>query len=1455
MSSQESSVGRNSLIMASGTFFSRLTGQFRTILLAAAVGTTGIAANAYQTGTMIPQVLFTILSGGVFNAVLVPQIVRALKQTDAHERLDKLITLSIVLLLGVTLLMSAATHLITTLYLNSNWNPSQHALVDAFTLWCMPQIFFYGLYTILGQILAAQERFAAYAWSSVGANIISCVGFLGFILLFGNASRRPMSWWTQDKIFLTAGMWTLGIAFQALILFVPLIQTGYRYHFRKGIHGIGLRSMGSVAIWSLSIVLINQLIGILTTRVTNGAPIQGHDLYGIAGNASYQNAFTLYMLPYSLIAVSIATAIFPRLSLFVAEKRVADAKDTLSQSLRRSGIIMLFFTAVFVAIPVPIIKALLPSVPLSEINLICPLLITLGCNLWAVSTFLFLQRTFYAFENGKYPFIFVVVQNIIQVVIVALVRFMAPPQYWTWGVSLSVTISYTVSIPLLFILCQKKLFHGSIDTKKIILSLLKSILAAAAAALVSHFLYELLIRGLHIQLTGPHGHISWLASLLICLLVGIVALVIYTSVLILLKTSDIVPIGILLLDRLGLSATSWGRKLKISLQKEAASGKAGSSASPGSSALASVPASSAESAIDQIPRFVQSGTGSLSKLVPDSPPYPSSPSSNGSPSLHPVTPVPTMDKRPFTNGSSKNRTTMNIRTGDIILNRYELQNALNEGDGIATFMANDITTSRQCQLFVVTDRSLFDDVNAISSVLTREKLPYCERIYQSFRDDGAYIIATEPDSGVSLAEYTRVDAGDSQTGNPVDSQSSADSVSQISATSYHGEVTHSSSHTLSIKATRSLIGELISMSRHLKTQGIMHHALSPQTVRLTTSKLLLADTVVSAALRPFGQENSANANPLAGDYEAMAVRQISAILFQLITGRVFQADKKNSLSDLTSADAGRVEFAGLLQQNISIPPEFVLICQRGLGLVDNTGSAPMPLLTLLEMSALLGDYTPWNNLSFSEVEGPFPDSSPSISQVQLQKITSPEEATAGMFDLPARLFTRPSAASSQLHRQARVIQSTPWDREQLFQKDQEVRLRPQGDDLFGAFDDSDSSAASPLTGHTPHAAPAAYPEEVNSSTRAIQVNPADKAENIASSQSPLTTSDRLSRVAQDAIPSIIPPVQSPNFNHTPSSPVFSDGSPSARIASNRPGIRSAESSRPSPSQASSARSSRSISSRQQASASDSSLSQAFSYQGSGNTDAQTDTERERSYKAQQKRINKEKHNSLVRRRTLAVVLVGVLLIVALVISASSLGLFNLRSPIGSSGSSNPWPSLQPNQGVNGESASTSSSSPKKESHKPSPTNSQKPKSSTPSSQSSAPMQKATTYPATKTAGSVPAPHVPKNTSPIRITGRTFLNKPNGQNGYGLALTFASPVTISRLQIQMYSQGGNAFIYADSDATNPVNSYPLAQFSFDSSHTTNVTLSRPISTDRIVIWVPSGSMPDSGSLHFGIITVY
>lgn len=360
-----SSVGRNSLIMASGTAASRVTGQIRTILLAWALGTTGYAANAYQAGSMIPQVIYTLVSGGIFNAVLVPQIVRTLKAKDAETKLNKLITLAITMLLAVTILMALCTPLLTKLYVNGS--PETMALATSFTLWCMPQIFFYGLYTVVGQILAAKDHFTAYAWSSVGANIISCIGFGTFIALFGRATEHPLDFWTADKIALTAGTWTLGVAFQALVLFIPLTKIGLKYRPIFGLRGIGLRSMGPVAAWSVGIVVIDQLANIVITRTSTNAPMLAQQQFGInpldvAGNASYQNAYTIYMLPYSLIAVSLATAIFPKISRAVADHNIAEARIDLSQALRNMGVIMCYFAVAFVVMPVPIILALLPSV-------------------------------------------------------------------------------------------------------------------------------------------------------------------------------------------------------------------------------------------------------------------------------------------------------------------------------------------------------------------------------------------------------------------------------------------------------------------------------------------------------------------------------------------------------------------------------------------------------------------------------------------------------------------------------------------------------------------------------------------------------------------------------------------------------------------------------------------------------------------------------------------------------------------------------------------------------------------------------------------------------------------------------------------------------------------------------------------------------------------------------------
>lgn len=535
-----SSVGRNSLIMASGTAASRVTGQIRTILLAWALGTTGYAANAYQAGSMIPQVIYTLVSGGIFNAVLVPQIVRTLKAKDAETKLNKLITLAITMLLAVAILMALCTPLLTRLYVNGG--PETMALATSFTLWCMPQIFFYGLYTVIGQILAAKDHFTAYAWSSVGANIISCIGFGTFIALFGRATEHPLDFWTADKIALTAGTWTLGVAFQALVLFIPLTKIGLKYRPQFGLRGIGLRSMGPVAAWSVGIVVIDQLANIVITRTSTNAPMLAQQQFGInpldvAGNASYQNAYTIYMLPYSLIAVSLATAIFPKISRAVADHNIAEARIDLSQALRNMGVIMCYFSVAFVVMPVPIILALLPSVSVKEAILMAGPLIALGVGLPFASAYLIIQRTFYAFEDGKSPFIFMLFAMGIQAIGVIIGAKLLPPTEWTTMIGTVGAISYILPIPILYVMLRKR-FENNIDGLRIAVSYIKSIGAAATAMFIGVTARDSIYQLVGAQIGAADGHMNWIQAVSCAALLAIVTFIVYVGMLRLLRSEE-----------------------------------------------------------------------------------------------------------------------------------------------------------------------------------------------------------------------------------------------------------------------------------------------------------------------------------------------------------------------------------------------------------------------------------------------------------------------------------------------------------------------------------------------------------------------------------------------------------------------------------------------------------------------------------------------------------------------------------------------------------------------------------------------------------------------------------------------------------------------------------------------------------------------------------------------------
>ena len=131
-----------SAVMATGTVFSRASGYLRNVLLAAAIGN-ALHADLFNIGNTIPNMLYILLAGGIVNAVLVPQLVRAQKNDpdggDAYA--NRIITLGAIVLAGVTAVLVLAAPLFLRLVVDGSYfsdpdlAPQRESLI-AFARWC-----------------------------------------------------------------------------------------------------------------------------------------------------------------------------------------------------------------------------------------------------------------------------------------------------------------------------------------------------------------------------------------------------------------------------------------------------------------------------------------------------------------------------------------------------------------------------------------------------------------------------------------------------------------------------------------------------------------------------------------------------------------------------------------------------------------------------------------------------------------------------------------------------------------------------------------------------------------------------------------------------------------------------------------------------------------------------------------------------------------------------------------------------------------------------------------------------------------------------------------------------------------------------------------------------------------------------------------------------------------------
>jgi putative peptidoglycan lipid II flippase len=453
--SEEASLARSTAGMAAGTIASRVLGVVRASMQLAVVGAF-LTGDAWDVANTLPNIVYLLLAGGVLNAVLVPQITRAASHPDGgREYIDRLLTISILGMALIAVVFTLGAGLLVRLYSTQEWTADQRSLSTAFALICMPQIFFYGLYTLLGQVLNARNRFAAYMWAPAVANLVAIAGLSYFLLNYPH--RAQVAGWTSPMIWVLAGSATAGVAAQALVLVVPLWRSGFRFRPRWGFRGVGLGTASTVALWTFGALVVSTAGFIVTSQVLTYAGRAGATAHLVVpGKISYTNAFLIFMLPHSLVTVSLVTALFTRMSRAAHAGDLAEVRSDVTKGMRLTAVATIPATVGALVLGFAATATLFQGNTEAETRGIAAVMMAMMLGLVPFGILYLLQRVFYSFEDARTPFrIQIVVTGVATVA--NLASLMLPLPWIAVGVGAGQALSNLAGMAVGLVLVRRRL--------------------------------------------------------------------------------------------------------------------------------------------------------------------------------------------------------------------------------------------------------------------------------------------------------------------------------------------------------------------------------------------------------------------------------------------------------------------------------------------------------------------------------------------------------------------------------------------------------------------------------------------------------------------------------------------------------------------------------------------------------------------------------------------------------------------------------------------------------------------------------------------------------------------------------------------------------------------------------------------------------------------------------------
>ncbi|MUL41233.1 murein biosynthesis integral membrane protein MurJ [Streptomonospora sp. PA3] len=498
---------RSSAVMAAGTMVSRVTGFVKAVVIAAALGTQ-LLGDAYQTAQTIPFIINDLLIGGLIASVLVPLLVkRRMRDADGGVKTEnRLFTGAVIVLFAVTAAAILGAEPLIGLYLGDS-APQQAQVSVYLARFLLAQIFFVGLSGLISGMLNTRNRFGAPVWAPVLNNLVIIT--VGGLFLWVAGAGRTVETVTQGELVLLGAGTSAGMALQTVVLIAAVWRAGFRWRPRLDLRGSGLGEALRSAGWMFLYTLMTQLGLLITANVVNraGAASAGGGYDVGAGLTAYNFAYTLFQLPYAIIAVSLITVLLPRMSAHAADEDWAQVRAGFSRTLRMSALVLvpLGLALAIYAVPVATLVFARGNTSAQDAANIGAVLAAMALGLVPFTVFQLMLRVFYAMSDTRTPALISIANVTVHGVLAYTAFRVLPPNLVVVGVAAGFMLSFVSGLTIAGFILSRRL--GGLDGRRIGATLLRlhaaAIPSAAVGVGVLWFFTERFGQGLATNLGAP----------------------------------------------------------------------------------------------------------------------------------------------------------------------------------------------------------------------------------------------------------------------------------------------------------------------------------------------------------------------------------------------------------------------------------------------------------------------------------------------------------------------------------------------------------------------------------------------------------------------------------------------------------------------------------------------------------------------------------------------------------------------------------------------------------------------------------------------------------------------------------------------------------------------------------------------------------------------------------------